>query len=46
MVEELMGTEVTQMACGARHTLTYESSRAQIYGFGLNSCGQLTGSGV
>ncbi|XP_055315048.1 probable E3 ubiquitin-protein ligase HERC4 isoform X2 [Sitodiplosis mosellana] len=41
MVVEMMGTQVTQVTCGNRHTLTYVPSRGRIYGFGLNSCGQL-----
>lgn len=41
MVVEMMGTQVTQISCGNRHTLTYVPSRNRIYGFGLNSSGQL-----
>lgn len=41
MVVEMMGTQVTQVACGARHTLTYVPSRGRVYSYGLNSCGQL-----
>lgn len=40
-VLELMGSEVTQIACGRRHTLTFLPSRRKIYGFGLGGCGQL-----
>lgn len=40
-VVELMGTAVTQVVCGNRHTLTFVPSRGRVYGFGLNSCGQL-----
>jgi E3 ubiquitin-protein ligase HERC4 len=38
---ELMGSTVTQIACGRRHTLTLLPSRRKIYGFGLGGCGQL-----
>lgn len=41
MVVEMMGTQVTQVTCGNRHTLTYVKSRGRVYSFGLNSCGQL-----
>ncbi|XP_031633255.1 probable E3 ubiquitin-protein ligase HERC4 isoform X3 [Contarinia nasturtii] len=41
MVVEMMGSAVTQVVCGNRHTLTYVPSRGRVYGFGLNSCGQL-----
>lgn len=41
MVVEMMGTQVTQVTTGNRHTLTYVPSRGRVYGFGLNSCGQL-----
>lgn len=41
MVVEMMGTQVTQVTCGNRHTLTYVPSRGRVYSFGLNSCGQL-----
>lgn len=40
-IVEMMGTEVTQVTCGNRHTLTYVPSRGRVFGFGLNSCGQL-----
>lgn len=43
-VLELMGTTVTQIACGRRHTLTLVPSRRRLYGFGLGGSGQL-GSG-
>ena len=40
-VLELMGSTVTQVACGRRHTLTVIPSRKKIYAFGLGDCGQL-----
>lgn len=40
-VLELMGSTVSQIACGRRHTLTFLPSRKKIYGFGLGGCGQL-----
>lgn len=40
-VMELMGTEVSQISCGRRHTLTFVPSRKRIYGFGLGGSGQL-----
>lgn len=43
-VIELMGSTVTQIACGRRHTLTFVPSRRRIDGFGLGGSGQL-GSG-
>lgn len=41
MVLELMGSCVTQVSCGRRHTLTFIPSRKRIYGFGLGGSGQL-----
>lgn len=38
---ELMGTEVTQIACGKRHTLAFVASRGRLYAFGLGGSGQL-----
>lgn len=38
MVVEMMGTQVSQVACGHRHTLI--TSRGRIFAFGLNSSGQ------
>jgi E3 ubiquitin-protein ligase HERC4 len=40
-VLELMGSTVTQISCGRRHTLTYLTSAGKIYGFGLNAYNQL-----
>uniref|UniRef100_T1IPE6 HECT domain-containing protein n=1 Tax=Strigamia maritima TaxID=126957 RepID=T1IPE6_STRMM len=40
-VIELMGSIVTQIACGRRHTLAYVASRGRIYSFGLGGSGQL-----
>ncbi|XP_058461003.1 probable E3 ubiquitin-protein ligase HERC4 isoform X2 [Malaya genurostris] len=41
MVFELMGSKITQIACGRRHTLAFVPSRGKIYGFGLGGVGQL-----
>ncbi|XP_050097648.1 probable E3 ubiquitin-protein ligase HERC4 isoform X1 [Anopheles aquasalis] len=41
MVFELMGSKITQIACGRRHTLAFVPSRGKIYGFGLSGVGQL-----
>ncbi|XP_037933955.1 probable E3 ubiquitin-protein ligase HERC4 isoform X2 [Teleopsis dalmanni] len=41
MVCELMGSTITQIACGLRHTLALVPSRGRVYGFGLGCCGQL-----
>lgn len=41
MVMELMGSTVTQIGCGRRHTLTFVPSRKRVYGFGLDGSGQL-----
>lgn len=41
MVLELMGSCVTQVSCGRRHTLTFVPSRKRMYGFGLGGLGQL-----
>ncbi|XP_075163815.1 HECT and RLD domain containing E3 ubiquitin ligase 4 isoform X2 [Haematobia irritans] len=41
MVVELMGSTVTQIACGTRHTLALVPSRGRVYGFGLGCAGQL-----
>lgn len=38
---ELMGSTVTQVGCGRRHTLTFVPSRKRVYGFGLGGSGQL-----
>ncbi|XP_054285164.1 probable E3 ubiquitin-protein ligase HERC4 isoform X2 [Macrosteles quadrilineatus] len=40
-VLELMGTTVTQISCGRRHTLALVPSRGRIYAFGLGCAGQL-----
>lgn len=40
MVVEMMGTQVSQVSCGHRHTLTYVPSRGRVFAFGLNSSGQ------
>ncbi|XP_032598724.1 probable E3 ubiquitin-protein ligase HERC4 isoform X1 [Drosophila grimshawi] len=41
MVMELMGSTISQVACGNRHTLAMVPARGRIYGFGLGSSGQL-----
>lgn len=43
-VIELMGTEVSQIACGHRHTLALVPSRGRLYSFGLGGSGQLGNS--
>jgi len=40
-VMELMGTDVTQVACGKLHTLAFVPSRGRLYSFGLGGSGQL-----
>ncbi|XP_065221289.1 probable E3 ubiquitin-protein ligase HERC4 isoform X2 [Planococcus citri] len=40
-VVELMGSTVTQISCGRRHTLTMIPSRGRVYAFGLGGVGQL-----
>lgn len=40
-VLELMGSTISQVACGRRHSLTYLPSRNKIYAFGLGGSGQL-----
>ncbi|KAJ1524442.1 hypothetical protein ONE63_010939 [Megalurothrips usitatus] len=40
-VTELMGSTVTQVACGRRHTLALVPSRGRVYAFGLGGAGQL-----
>uniref|UniRef100_A0A3Q2P0V4 HECT and RLD domain containing E3 ubiquitin protein ligase 3 n=1 Tax=Fundulus heteroclitus TaxID=8078 RepID=A0A3Q2P0V4_FUNHE len=44
-VLELMGTEVSQIACGRHHTLALVASSCMVYAFGCNSHGQL-GTGI
>lgn len=41
MVMELMGSTITQITCGTRHTLALVASRGRVYGFGLGCSGQL-----
>lgn len=36
-----MGSTITQISCGGRHTLAMVPSRGRIYGFGLGGSGQL-----
>ncbi|XP_076248934.1 HECT and RLD domain containing E3 ubiquitin ligase 4 isoform X2 [Calliopsis andreniformis] len=40
-VMELMGSTVTQISCGKRHTLALVPSRGRIYAWGLGGAGQL-----
>ncbi|XP_012221196.1 probable E3 ubiquitin-protein ligase HERC4 isoform X2 [Linepithema humile] len=40
-VMELMGSTVTQIACGKRHTLALVPSRGKVYAWGLGGAGQL-----
>eukprot|EP00092_Neocalanus_flemingeri_P033110 GFUD01036005.1.p1 GENE.GFUD01036005.1~~GFUD01036005.1.p1 ORF type:complete len:1046 (+),score=311.60 GFUD01036005.1:157-3294(+) len=40
-VLELMGTTVSQVATGDRHTLAFVPSRGKLYGFGVGGSGQL-----
>ena len=41
---ELMGTEVSQVACGRKHTLAFVPTRGRMYAFGLGGSGQLGNS--
>uniref|UniRef100_A0A4W3I641 HECT and RLD domain containing E3 ubiquitin protein ligase 3 n=1 Tax=Callorhinchus milii TaxID=7868 RepID=A0A4W3I641_CALMI len=40
-VQELMGTEVSQISCGRQHTLAFVPSSGLIYAFGRGNRGQL-----
>ncbi|KAK3591313.1 hypothetical protein CHS0354_028420 [Potamilus streckersoni] len=40
-VIELMGSNVIQVACGRRHTMTLKEDSCKIYTFGAGGCGQL-----
>lgn len=40
-VMELMGSTVTQVSCGRRHTLAFVPSHRKIYAWGLGGAGQL-----
>ncbi|KAL5017995.1 hypothetical protein ScPMuIL_003717 [Solemya velum] len=40
-VVELMGSNVSQIACGRRHSLVYIESSGKVYSFGLGGSGQL-----
>lgn len=40
-VQDLMGSEITEIACGRCHMLAYSSSGARLYAFGLAGNGQL-----
>jgi len=41
---ELMGTEITQVACGRKHTLAFVPTRGRLYAYGLGGSGQLGNS--
>jgi len=41
---ELMGTEVSQISCGKKHTLAFVPTRGRVYAFGLGGSGQLGNS--
>ncbi|KAM6971877.1 putative E3 ubiquitin-protein ligase HERC3 [Aplochiton taeniatus] len=41
VVEELLGTDVTQIACGRHHTLVFSGSSKNIFSFGNGEQGQL-----
>ncbi|XP_066303816.1 probable E3 ubiquitin-protein ligase HERC4 isoform X3 [Branchiostoma lanceolatum] len=45
-VFELMGLEVTQLACGRMHTMAYVGSTGRLYSFGLGGNGQLGSNGT
>jgi len=36
-----MGSQITQIACGKKHTLAFVPSRGRVYSFGLGISGQL-----
>ncbi|XP_057653179.1 probable E3 ubiquitin-protein ligase HERC4 isoform X1 [Diorhabda carinulata] len=38
---ELMGSTITQIACGKQHSLALVPSRGRVYSFGIGGCGQL-----
>ncbi len=40
-IPDLMGSQVTQIACGRCHTLVYIASNKRLYSFGLGGNGQL-----
>ncbi|XP_011152046.1 probable E3 ubiquitin-protein ligase HERC4 isoform X1 [Harpegnathos saltator] len=40
-IMELMGSTVTQISCGRRHTLALVPSRGRVYAWGLGGAGQL-----
>ncbi|XP_070528774.1 probable E3 ubiquitin-protein ligase HERC4 isoform X3 [Cardiocondyla obscurior] len=40
-IMELMGSTVTQISCGKRHTLALVPSRGRVYAWGLGGAGQL-----
>ncbi|XP_034043932.1 probable E3 ubiquitin-protein ligase HERC3 isoform X2 [Thalassophryne amazonica] len=44
-VQDLMGIEVSQIACGRHHTLAFVPSTGMVFSFGCNSHGQL-GTGL
>ena len=40
-VQDLMGSNITQIACGRCHMLAYSASGGRLYAFGLAGNGQL-----
>ncbi len=38
---ELMGTEMSQIACGNKHSMAFVPSRGRLYSFGLGGSGQI-----
>lgn len=40
-VVELMGSTITQIACGRQHSLALVPSRGRVYSFGIGGSGQL-----
>ncbi|KAL3278333.1 hypothetical protein HHI36_013664 [Cryptolaemus montrouzieri] len=40
-VVELMGSTITQISCGRKHTLAFVPSRGRVYSFGVGGSGQL-----
>ncbi|CAH2001547.1 unnamed protein product [Acanthoscelides obtectus] len=40
-IVELMGSTITQIACGRQHSLAFVPSRGRVYSFGIGGSGQL-----
>ncbi|XP_028404345.1 probable E3 ubiquitin-protein ligase HERC4 [Dendronephthya gigantea] len=45
-VVELMGTLITQIVCGRRHTVAFAPQSGRVYSFGLGAYGQLGSGGT